>query len=79
MTSIIDLGLKFCGTSAQVRFFLKSRCQVQASWLVMVKVSGKIENVQSLVLSGMGMNVKKVLYEKVVVPTVMYGSHGVWK
>ena len=27
---------------------------------------------------GLGMNVKKVLYEKVVVPTVMYGSesHG---
>ena len=23
---------------------------------------------------GLGMNVKKVLYEKVVVPTVMYGS-----
>ena len=24
---------------------------------------------------GLGMNVKKALYEKVVVPTVMYGSH----
>ena len=23
---------------------------------------------------GLGMNVKKVLYEKVVVPTIMYGS-----
>ena len=23
---------------------------------------------------GLGMNVKKVLYEKVIVPTVMYGS-----
>ena len=35
------------------------------------KVLGSLKGVMKN--SGLGMNVKKVLYEKVVVPTVMYG------
>ena len=36
------------------------------------KVLGALKGVMTN--RGLGMNVKKVLYEKVVVPTVMYGS-----
>ena len=36
------------------------------------KVLGALKGVMKN--RGLGMNVKKVLYEKVVVPTVMYGS-----
>ena len=50
------------GVEADVCHRVNERCKVLGA------LKGVIKN------RGLGMNVKKVLYEKVVVPTVMYGS-----
>ena len=50
------------GVEADVRHRVNEGCKVLGA------LKGVMKN------RGMGMNVKKVLYEKVVVPTVMYGS-----
>ena len=51
------------GVEADVRHRVNEGCKVLGA------LKGVMKN------RGLGMNVKKVLYEKVVVPTVMYGSH----
>ena len=53
------------GVEADVRHRVNEGCKVFGA------VKGVMKN------RGLGMNVKRVLYEKVVVPTVMYGSE-VW-
>ena len=50
------------GVEADVRHRVNEGCKVLGA------VKGVMKN------RGLGMNVKKVLYEKVIVPTVMYGS-----
>ena len=50
------------GVEADVRHRVNEGCKVLGA------LKGVMKN------KGLGMNVKKVLYEKVVVPTVMYGS-----
>ena len=50
------------GVEADVRHRVKEGCKVLGT------LKGVMKN------RGLGMNVKKALYEKVVVPTVMYGS-----
>ena len=50
------------GVEADVRHRVNEGCEVLGA------LKGVMKN------RGLGMNVKKVLYEKVVVPTVMYGS-----
>ena len=50
------------GVEADVRHRVNEGCKVLGA------LKGVMKN------RGLGMNVKKVLYEKVVVPTVMYGS-----
>ena len=50
------------GIEADVRHRVNEGCKVLGA------LKGVMEN------RGLGMNVKKVLYEKVAVPTVMYGS-----
>ena len=50
-----------------------SHSQLSHNWYLTIQIcfvlmTGVMKN------RGLGMNVKKVLYEKVVVPTVMYGS-----
>ena len=51
-----------CGVEVDVRHRVNEGCKVLGA------LKGVMKN------RGLGMNVKKVLYEKVVVPTVMYGS-----
>ena len=50
------------GVEANVHHRVNEECKVLGA------LKGVMKN------SGLGMNVKKVLYEKVVVPTIMYGS-----
>ena len=50
------------GVEVDVRHRVNEGCKALGA------LKGVMEN------RGLGMNVKKVLYEKVVVPTVMYGS-----
>ena len=50
------------GVEADVRHRVNEGCKVLGA------LKGVMKN------RGLGMNVKKVLYEKVVVPTAMYGS-----
>ena len=54
------------GMEADVRHRVNEGC----------KVLGASKGVMKYIMKnrGLGMNVKKVLYEKVVMPTVMYGS-----
>ena len=52
----------FVGVEADVHHRVNEGCKVLGA------LKGIIKN------RGLGMNVKKVLYEKVVVPTAMYGS-----
>ena len=53
------------GVGANVRHRVNEGCKVPGA------LKGVMKN------RGLGMNVKKVLYEKVVVPTVMYGSDSI--
>ena len=50
------------GVEADVRHKVNERCKILGA------LKGVMKNRR------LGMNVKKVLYEKVVIPTVMYGS-----